>query len=510
MIVYQPKFRVGSYFPELAVLTLAALLLFGTVSWRGAEYDEQYTLLLVAGTPRPIWPEAAFTGADLRQIQAGNAGAAQIARDLRRTDVHPPLYFWTALAWHDWVGPGLARLRVLSVIFSLGALALVGWIARAARIPPAWAMVFTLGCYGFAYTGGIARGFALAQCLSLAGVALLLHAGHRRLPLAALAGGLAMGAATLTNYLAVFVAGAALLWLLVHRPRAPRLWLTAGIGFALFLPADLWFFLAQRASRIGQFPPFELTHSIALLARFGAGAVFGGLPLYVSGTARLIASCAIGGLLAALSVLILWRWRGLARPGARGLLAMAALAPPLGLIGLGLVFDATPIELRYLAFAVPFAALLLAGSLASLPRRLAWPIGGVVLLVQAASLAGLLTRPETMQPARATAQAAATLAWPNGVVLVAHGNDGVGIVSAFASEAPDWLPMLVVGREDSASSTRIRAGAYRRVVLALLAQDDASRATVQSLRAAFAHQPCWRWAASGTVIIAYDRICGGD
>ena len=142
---------------------------------------------------------------------------------------------------------------------------------------------------------------------------------------------------------------------------------------------------------------------------------------------------------------------------------------------------------------------------------LIWYAGDLVGVLLAAPLVlGLLTRPETMQPARATAQAAATLAWPNGVALVAHGNDGVGIVSAFASEAPDWLPMLVVGREDTASSTRIRAGAYRRVVLALLAQDDASRATVQSLRAAFAHQPCWRWAASGSGVIAYDRICGGD
>ena len=34
------------------------------------------------------------------------------------------------------------------------------------------------------------------------------------------------------------------------------------------------------------------------------------------------------------------------------------------------MFDTTPIELRYLAFATPFIALLLAGALASLPR---WP-----------------------------------------------------------------------------------------------------------------------------------------
>ena len=515
--------KLGRLCPDLgslAVWLVAAVLLFGTVSWRSAEYDEQYTLLLVSGTPRPAWPDAAFTGAEVRRAEAGETGVRQLAESLRRTAVHPPLDFAAAAAWRDLVGPGLLRARMLSVCFGLGALALVGWIARAARVPPAWAMAFTLGSYGFAYTAGIARGFALAQFLSLAGIALLMGAERYRRPAAArpvlgqadlaLAGGVALSAATFANYLAVFVAGAGLLWLLVRRPREPRLWLAAAAGFAVLLPADLWFFLAQRDSRAGQFPPFDLIHSMGLLARFGAGAIFGGLPLYVGGTARLAVSGLLGGLLAGLSALVLWRWRGLARPGARVLLVMAALAPPVGLIGLGLVFDSTPIELRYLAFSTPFAALLLAGSLATLPRRGAIGIGGLILLIQAVSLAGMVTRAETMQPARATAEAAAGLAWPKGVVLVPHGNDGVGVVLAFASEAPDWLPILVVGSGDPASRTRIRAGAYRRVVLALLGQDGSSRATVQSMQAAFARQPCWRWAASGFNVVAYDRICGED
>jgi hypothetical protein len=492
----------------LGVLVLAAVLLFGTVSLRGAEYDEQYTLLLVAGTPRPAWPEASFTAGSVREIQAGRSSPAQLIGDLRHTDVHPPLYFLAALAWHDLLGPGLIRLRLLSVVFGLGALAMAGWIAGMTRIPPVWAMGFTLGCYGFAYTAGIARGFALAQFLSLLGVALVLQAERRQLPVIALAAGLALGAATFANYLAVFVAGAALFWLLLAVPRMPRLWLAACLGFAAFVPANLWFFLAQQGTRTGQFASFDLLHSLTLLARFGAGAVFGGLPLYVGGGARLIVSGTIGGLLAALSAIVVWRWRHLA--DTRRLLAMAAVAPPLGLILLGLAFDNTPVELRYLAFATPFAALLLAGSLATLPRRTALAVGAVVLTVQAVSLAGQYTRPETMQPARATAKAAANAAWPNGVALLPRGNDGVGIVGAFASEAPDWLPMLVIQRGETASQTRIRAGAYRRVVLALLAQDDDSRATAAEMQSAFARQPCWRFAASGFNVLAYDRICGED
>ena len=61
--------------------------------------------------------------------------------------------------------------------------------------------------------------------------------------------------------------------------------LLAGGGqqeFVLFA-GDLWFFLAQRGTRTGQFPPFEWLPGLVRLARCTAGAVLGGLPLYVSG-----------------------------------------------------------------------------------------------------------------------------------------------------------------------------------------------------------------------------------
>ncbi len=82
---------------------------------------------------------------------------------------------------------------------------------------------------------------------------------------------------------------------------------------------------------------------------------------------------------------------------------MAAAAPPLGLLLLGLVFNSMPIELRYLAFATPFIGLLLAGAFATLPRRAGHTLCGFVLAIQILSLVGLMTRQETMQPARATA-----------------------------------------------------------------------------------------------------------
>jgi hypothetical protein len=329
--------------------------------------------------------------------------------------------------------------------------------------------------------------------LSVAGVAVLLLARAR--PRLALWAGLLLGAATFANYLAVFVGCTALVWWhLLSRDAGEGRGGGAWIGFALWLPADVFFFLAQRHSRVGQFVPFDLASSIARLARYSAADVFGGLPLYVSGTASHVVAWALSALLLLLVALVVAQWRRM-----HPLFAFAAVAPAVGLLLLGVAFNNTPIELRYLAFATPFIGLLLASAL---PRRLVY----VVLAVQTLSLAGLMTQPETMQPARATAIAASALA-QDGVVLLPHGNDGVGIVGAFAIESPPALRLLVIPRDEPPAQIRAHAEHYPRVVLALLDQDADSHATLPHMREAFA-DPCWRVAGEGFNVLAFDRICG--
>ncbi len=492
--------------PILATLLAAAVVLTAAAWLRGAEYDEQYTLFLTGGVARPIWPDRAFAAGDVRAMQAGHAGFGAIVRDLRASDVHPPLYFWAVAAWRRLVGDGLFAARLFSVLCGVGALGLVAVIARRVGASAVMALLLTLGCYGFVYINVVARGFALAQLLLLAGVAVLC-AARRPGRVQGVAAGMLLGAATFTNYLAVFVAlGALCWWCAWPRLRLPgerafwRRGLAAVLGFAVWLPADAWFFLAQRGSRAGQFPPFELGSSLARLARYFGANLFGGLPLYVVGIASSAVSAVLGVLLIGLIGLIVWRWRRGAEPARRALLAICAAAMPVGLLLLGLVFDNTPIELRYLAFATPFIGLLLA----TLPRS----VCGVVLAIQAASIAGLMTRPETMQPARATAMAAAALVG-DGVVLVPRGNDGVGIVGAFAIEAPPGLHMLVVGRDESPAQMRARVSQYPRVVLALLGQDADSRATLPVMREAFAG-PCWRAAGEAGGVLAFARVCGDE
>lgn len=282
--------------------------------------------------------------------------------------------------------------------------------------------------------------------------------------------------------------------------------IASAAGFLAFIPLDLWWFLAQRGSRDGQFPLFSLLQSLARLAARTAGAVVGGLPLYLDG----IASAALAGLLALLLLWAVtrtvWRWRTVGTSPARTMFALASIASPLGLLALGAIFNNTPIEVRYLAFSAPFLALLLAGALG--PRTTA-----TLLAVQAAAIVGLMIAPHTMQPAQSAAQlAAAQLAgaqlagdWGgDGIVLLPRGNDGVGIVGAFAIGSPPTLPLLLIGARDEPERILSRVGSHRRVVLALVDQDAASHAATVAMRSAF-RAPGWREVAHGPNVAVYER-----
>lgn len=513
-------------------LVLALLVLVGSAWSRGTEYDEDYSIFIASGVPRPVWPTGMFTPHDVRPFFSGHSTLTGIAADLRHTDVHPPLYFWSVAAWRGAFGTGLFRTRLLSVLFSLLALVGVARLAGLAGAPPVASILLTLGCYGFTYTGSIARGFALAQLCMIWGVVLVVLAtrASRVTPAAgiALAGGLLLGLASFSNYLAAFGGVAALLWLLlltrgmpasvaISLPRSPaprqaltRLWFArwfaAGVGFACILPLDLFFFLAQRGSRVGQFPPFRLLPSLVRLGKYASANVFGGLPLYVGHLAGLILGALLVLALAALFGLVAWRWRHIAGREMRTLLVMAAVATPVGLLLLGFVFNNTPIELRYIAFATPFLAVLLAASFASLQRRTGLVALLALLCVQAISLAGLMTRPETMQPQAQAARAAQRIATGRSpLVLVPYGNDGVGVLGAFVSEAPDAMHIRHVDPGVPPTAVRALASGASRVVLVLLGLDADSRAVLPVMQQAFEQDRCWKRGPAGFDVIAFDH-----
>ncbi len=472
------------------MLLLGAVVLTAGAWLRGAEYDEQYTLLLTAGVPRPSWPDTVFPAGMVAAMQSGHATMAGIARDLRATDVHPPLYFWVVAWWREVFGSGLFAARMLSVGCGVVSLGLVGLIARRCSIAPVMPMLMTLGSYGFAYTSVVARGFAPAQMLTLGGLALLL--GRR--PLLA---GFSLGAACCCNYLAVFVAAAVIL--------AAGAW-PAVLAAAPFLALDGWFFAAQHASRQGQFPPFAVLPSVVRLAEYQTAALFGGLPLYASGPGQAAVAAMLGLLVVGIVLHVAGAGPLRAGRGVRMVLA-ASVAPPIGLLLLGAVFDNTPIELRYLSFGLPFIALLIAWASALPHRRTRNSVRALVLLVlltEFAGIIGLLFSPRTMQPARAAAEAAGL--FHGEVVLLPRGNDGVGVVGAFGIEAPPALPLLLIRLGDPIAA---RVAPYHRVALAALAQDRDSVAAIAGARAALA-QAGWRLVADRSNLEVYERANVGE
>jgi len=521
----------------LPLIVIAAFLI--VAAWlRGSEYDEQYTMFLIAGVARPIWPEEVFPAGLAATLQSGQASLLGIASDLRVTDVHPPLYFWAAALWRQLMGGGLFTLRLLSVACTVVSLALVGRIARAAAAPPLLAVVLTAGCYGFAYTGVIARGFALAQMLSLAGALAVLGC---RGPGRALVAGLLFGAAAFSNYLAVFPAAgiiAGWVWEVLRnhrschgRPKsalpgvawdglpadlfpagttqrdpawsgrsALTLPFVAVCGAAPFLLAAFWFFVEQRESRIGQFPPFDMVASLARLGQYGTAAMFGGLPLYLHGSPRIFVYSLVVLSMIGCVVLVMWRHRA---PPFRPALVLGCCATPAGLLVLGLIFDNTPIELRYLAFMTPYVSLLLAGAMGDLPCPARTVAAATVIGIQVVATAAMPVRQETMQPAQATAAAAGMLAG-DGAVLLPRGNDGVGIVGAFATEARADLPILVISAGERQHQLAERLAGLSRVVVATLTQDQDSRTAVPATVAALM-QSGWQRVAEGYNVIAFER-----
>jgi hypothetical protein len=472
-----------------ATFVFAAVLLTAVAYLRTPEYDEAYSIFLTAGDPRPAWPTGVFHPADVRHLYAGTSSLAQIAHDLRQGDVHPPLYFWILEFWRRVFGPSWFAARMLSVMFTLGSLAALAWLAGMMEIPVIPALLVALLTYGFAYTGIVARGFALAQMLNIFGVAGVFrstrHAGVGRHPrlFYSLLGGLAFGAASFSNYLACFIGIAVLFWLAFHRR---RLFVPAALGFALLLPADAWFFLAQRNSRANQFDYFSPVHAVVLLAKDGGAALFGGLPVY-AGSGGTFVACGLLLLFIVCIGFVLAR-----RTEATALLVMAALAPPLGLLALGIIFNNTPIEIRYLTFSIPYVALLFAQAL---PSRLLM----LLLAVESLGIAGLALAPATMQPQAAAAREAARLATPQTLILVPYGNDGVGVPGPFIASAPDDLRIQLF------HGTQPDLGGETRLILVTINADDSSRAASAEVAAALS--ACWRQTAATKLKKIFIRTC---
>lgn len=455
-------------------MRLAATFVFAAASLiiiaylRPPEYDEAYSIFLTTAHARPPWPAGIFTPAEVRGLFSGYPSVSQIATALRTGDVHPPLYFWLLNEWRHLTSPSWFAARLLSVIISLAGLATLASIARLMKIPVIPTILITVLAYGFAYTSITARGFALAQFFNLLGVALYIRHSRTSRNLLTFAAGLAFGAASFTNDLAIFTPlGLLTSHLLIHpfsrhsRESVNLLTsvLTTTLGIAIFLPADLYFFLAQRTSRTGQFTPFHLIHALKLLAKDQAAALFGGLPLYAGHFAPLVILAL--AILCIICVIAIFKQRS----ATTATLAITAAATPLGLLALGIIFNNTPIEIRYCAFGLPFIGLLCAQIKPAMLRNM-------LVFTQSLAIIGLALAPSTAQPqAAAAAQSPADI-----LILLPTGNDSVGIPGPFIEAAQPNQRIILIH-----DAILPDLSAEPRITLATLTLDNESKAAIPNI-----------------------------
>ena len=349
-----------------------------------------YTLLLAAGTPRPAWPSG-FLPPSRRGRVRRHAGLAEIARDLRATTCIR-LYFWAVAAWR-WVGGrGLFGVRLLSVGFSVWRWS--WWRDRAVRAQSA-------GRRGSADCGVLRlrlhrrdrAGFRTRAGVVAGGVWLAVRGEGRVVEMEVdaelvktppLEGrGLGGGVGAPGKIRAIFGSDPSppprsalrpkptrgggdppfsppppLLRPLPRRRDAqqlpggvrrrcrpalaaprPRALAATSVGFALFLRGSL---VLPRPARqpAGRVSAVLAARQPAAPRPILRRQLFGGLPLYAPHAATAVA---IPGRLAVLLAgLIALRWRRIGTPRPRLLLALAAVAPPAGLLLLGLAFNSTP------------------------------------------------------------------------------------------------------------------------------------------------------------------------
>lgn len=140
--------RFSKHYLALALaIALGAALRFALLDFKPLWLDEVLTALFSQGRSYSDIPlDAVFPVSRLEQIFALNpqASCGQIAHTLVVQSTHPPVFFCLMHRWLDWIDWPLSlawKMRSLSVLFGIGAIAAVYLLARVAFSPIAglWA-----------------------------------------------------------------------------------------------------------------------------------------------------------------------------------------------------------------------------------------------------------------------------------------------------------------------------------------------------------------------------------
>jgi hypothetical protein len=336
------------------------------------------TLLETAGHAAPSWPSSPVPARVAKKQFAGTPTLCKIAEDLRRTDIHPPVYYWALSLWQRWLGFSLETARAFSLACSLATVLVFYLLLRCGGIeyPLLPTTVYAMSTAAV-YFGQEARPYALAILLVTMGALFAYLAwrarqqNQRSAIVYALAMAVGCGVAFQTHYLTLFPVGVILLWFFMILWPASRLLAVgpplisvflAGLGFATFL--------SQLGARPSQLVGFVgIVAEMKMLLSLNLQSLWTPYPIPLEQSLTQGVYLGFATLTGFSLVAILRQWHA-TNQRFWILLGGLALSPSLGVIGLDLVFNKHLHNLRYLILAGPaFAAIATYGIVQLLARR---------------------------------------------------------------------------------------------------------------------------------------------
>ena len=410
--------------------------LFSQAIW----YDEAITLLETAGHAEPLWPHTPTSAQMIKTQFEGAPTLGKLAEDLRRVDIHPPIYYWLLSLWRRWTGFSLEQARLFSFFCSLGAILALYFLFRAGEVerPLTLTLVYAVST-GAVYSGQEARAYALAIFFVVAGVLFAYVSWRaalqreRRSVAYALAMAVCCSAAFHTNYLTLFSISITLLWFIlclwshsrVLAVLAPLI--AVGLG-SMGLPT----LLQQLGARPHQYVGFVgMWEEIQTIRKLAWQVVWN--PIFLSDRighwiykGR---GVVLGGLFVFSLAQIFRHRRGMNRQLAALLLGLA-VGPAIGLALLDFYFNRRLHQFTYLIFAGPALAFLVTYGMSTLFTSQRW-LGalllGALVSLQTASVNWGSTKRLRGHPGvdmRRLARLIDTTSSPSHVVVIGRGDHG--------------------------------------------------------------------------------------
>jgi len=370
--------------------------LFSRTIW----YDEAITLLETAGHASPVWPSEPVAASVAKQYFEGWPRLSEVSEGLRRTDIHPPVYYWGLTLWRQWLGFSLETARAFSLLCSVGAVLVLYWLLQTANIEYAFVLtlVYALSTGAVLY-GQIARAYALAALLMLMGALFAYLASdfaprdRTRAGIYAVAMSVCCGVALQTNYLTLFPVGVILVWFLWQLWPVWRIGAVAGLCIAAAIGmigfSTLWTQTGMRPHQAASYAGLLVDVKAKVLMNLTLfwSPTFTSMRLHRPLPSQLLFYGVNGGLLVLMAsscAQLLRRWHELNQKFWI-LLSGLACAPSAGILLLDLLFEKNLSVNRYVAFAGPAVAVIMAYGITRLlvsRQRVGWALMVILWGVQ--------------------------------------------------------------------------------------------------------------------------------